>query len=55
MSGKEELMAAFVGKALQMPNGDYVTFMGNRFVYIAKADGYKVIKLKLKRIQEVEK
>ena len=55
MTAKSELIRAFVGKALQMPNGDYITFMGKRFVYIAKTDGYKILKLKLKRIRDVEK
>ncbi len=52
MSAKEEMIRAFIGKALKMPNGDYITFMGNRFVYFDKLSG-RVIRLKIVRINEV--
>ncbi len=51
-SAKEKLLEAFIGKALQMPNGDYITFMGNRFVYFSKSSG-RIIRLKLVRIEDV--
>ncbi len=59
MTARKELYDAFVGQVLLMPNGDYITILGKKFVYIVMSESSvkygSVIPLKLRSIRAVAK